>query len=160
MKTNISKIVRDYIKSNYINQTGLALEIGTTKQNLSNILRTSKTIDSLMLFNISVALKHDFFSYYTKELKPILNPVDGMAELFRDAALPTKALTEQQNFDFLNERFEQMAQKAIDKILNNSEDKNFHRGALKEIEKHVAETFPALIMNEDQAKYNFKSKDK
>jgi len=64
---NICEIVLKYIKSNFVNQTKLALEIGTSKSNLSNRLR-GNTMDTLMLFNLSVALKHDFFQYLSKEL--------------------------------------------------------------------------------------------
>lgn len=62
---NICEIVFKYIKSNFVNQTQLAKEIGTSKSNLSNRLK-GNSLDTTMLYNISIALNHDFFQYLSK----------------------------------------------------------------------------------------------
>jgi transcriptional regulator with XRE-family HTH domain len=68
---NICTIVHSYIKGNFINQGKLASEIGTTSQNLSNRLK-GKTMDTTMLYNISIALKHDFFQYFSKDVSRVI----------------------------------------------------------------------------------------
>lgn len=68
---NICKIIHLYVKTNFINQALLAKEIGTSPQNLSNRLK-GNTLDSTMIYNISVALKHDFFKYFTLDIEKAL----------------------------------------------------------------------------------------
>ncbi len=69
---DICKIVHVYIKSNFINQTKLAAQIGTSPQNLSERIR-GKSIDTTMLYNISIALKHDFFQYFSKDVSRVIS---------------------------------------------------------------------------------------
>ena len=64
----ITRLIKNYIRDNDINQTELAASLNETPQNLYNKLRRSTlTIDYVS--QISIVLKHDFFGDYSKVLR-------------------------------------------------------------------------------------------
>lgn len=83
MDIHMGDLVRKRMRALGLGPTTLAKKIDTTKQNVYGIFKR-KTLDTGLLFKLSLVLEADFFLYYSKELnlsndQVILDPVEVRA---------------------------------------------------------------------------------
>ena len=64
---HIGRIINKHIIDNHVNRIALAQQINNTRQNIDNIVKR-KSLDTVLLFNISNALKTNLFEHYTSQL--------------------------------------------------------------------------------------------
>ncbi len=57
----------------------------------------------------------------------------SVRELFKEMAIPSKALTEKENEDYLSKKIDKQVEMAVKKAMDNSQDKKFYREAVKEL---------------------------
>lgn len=67
MELHIGSIIKKVAKEKRIGPTELGSKINTSKQNVYGIYKR-KSCDAKLLFNIALALEHDFFIEYVKAL--------------------------------------------------------------------------------------------
>jgi hypothetical protein len=68
MKVHIGKLIGKVLKEHGIQKSEFARRINKTRQNIDDIFKR-ESIDTELLYNISLVLKHDFFQHYSSELK-------------------------------------------------------------------------------------------
>ena len=68
MKIHIGKLIGKVVKEHGIQKSEFARRINKTRQNVDDIFKR-ESIDTELLFNISVVLKYDFFKHYSLDLK-------------------------------------------------------------------------------------------
>lgn len=67
MELHIGSLIKEVAKEKRIGPTELGNKINTSKQNVYGIYKR-KSCDAKLLFNISLALQHDFFMEYVRRL--------------------------------------------------------------------------------------------
>ncbi len=63
---HIGQLIRAQLKADERSVSWLAREIGCTRNHLYKVFRRP-SLDGTLLLNISLAMKFNFFQYYTKE---------------------------------------------------------------------------------------------
>lgn len=94
MPLHIGKLIEERLSHKGMTKSELARRINKARQNINDILNR-KSIDTELLYNISVALDYDFFRHYVMELTSqdiISEPKGEYAELRAQIAEYEKSL--------------------------------------------------------------------
>ena len=71
---NICQLIKEILDNKDLKVAWLARQVGCEGGNLRRILNNNRDIYLNLLFNISVALKEDFFALYSERLEEIMQP--------------------------------------------------------------------------------------
>ncbi|MCB9232498.1 MAG: hypothetical protein H6581_12585 [Bacteroidia bacterium] len=82
MKLHIGERIKKRARELRIGPTELGLLINTSKQNIYGIFKR-KSLDTELLWKVSVALKYDFFASYTSELEGNVKEVGQMKQYLK-----------------------------------------------------------------------------
>jgi predicted transcriptional regulator len=82
VKYHVGKEIQKQIKLSGISKSEIARRINKTRQNVEDILKR-ESIDSKLIFDISVALKHNFFDSYIHQLNKEIGNENSDLEVLR-----------------------------------------------------------------------------